>query len=135
MIAISNIYGHSFGARQLSQLETLGFTMRPQVSRYAGAQLCRFIDFERGPCLELIEVEDDQAYRDFLPDGMHAYCPGISLALPQAGRLGDYEHEFRHLRPYRLHVNYDGSSGSPGPGWHYLNFAVPVVENTFIWLT
>jgi hypothetical protein len=135
MLSISNIYGHGLDAYQLSQLEALGFRIRPQASRYMGAQLCRFIDFERGPSLELIEVEDNQAYMDFIPDGMVPYCPGISLALPLAETMKAYEDEFHHLRPYKLHVNYDGSPGSLGPGWNYLNFGTPVVRDTFIWLT
>ena len=135
MLAFSNIYSHGFGTNQLSQLEALGFGIRSQASRYMGAQLCRFIDFERGPSLELIEVEDDQAYMDFIPDGMQAYCPGISLALSADESLAAYEGEFSHLRPYPLHVNYDGSPGSLEPGWNYLNFAASVVRDTFIWLT
>ncbi len=135
MLAISNIYGHGFDSLQLSRLEALGFNLRPQVSKYMGAQLCRFIDFERGPCLELIEVEDDRAYLDFVPAGMRAYCPGISLAISQTKTIEDYEREFRHLRPYSLHVNYDGSTDSGGPGWNYLNFGIPLVADTFIWLT
>jgi len=135
MLSISNVYGHGYDAQQISRLEQLGFNIRPQVSRYMGAQLCRFIDFERGPCLELIQVEDDRAYMDFLPDGMRAYCPGISLVVPSTETIGDYEARERHLRPYSLHVNYDGSSDALKPGWNYLNFGIPVVKDTFIWLT
>jgi hypothetical protein len=135
MLAVSNIYGHGFDSLQLAQLERLGFSIRPQASRYMGAQLCRFIDFEQGPCLELIEVEDERAYMEFIPEGMRPYCPGISLAVAQTEMLKDYEREFRHLRPYRLHINYDGSVDSPGPGWNYLNFGQPVAADTFIWLT
>lgn len=135
MLAVSNIYGHGFDSLQLARLERLGFSLRPQVSRYMGAQLCRFIDFEQGPCLELIEVEDERAYMEFIPEGMRPFCPGISLAVAQPELLQGYEQEFRHLRPYRLHVNYDGSAESPGPGWTYLNFGLPPVADTFIWLT
>jgi len=135
MLSISNIYGHGFDAQQISRLEKLGFIIRPQVSRYMGAQLCRFIDFERGPCLELIQVEDNKAYLDFLPEGMRAYCPGISLVVPSTETIGDYESKSQHLRPYSLHVNYDGNSEALRPGWNYLNFAIPVVKDTFIWLT
>ena len=135
MLSISNVYGHGFDAQQVSRLEKLGFNIRPQVSRYMGAQLCRFIDFERGPCLELIQVEDDRVYMDFLPDGMRAYCPGISLVVPSTETIGDFKARARHLRPYSLHVNYDGSSEALRPGWNYLNFGIPVVKDTFIWLT
>jgi hypothetical protein len=102
-----------------------------------GSQLCRFVDFEKGPCLEFIEAEDDKAYLDFVPDGMTPYCPGISLALFQESEttIGDYEREFHHLLPYTLHVSYDGSADPARPGWNYLNFAIPVVADTFIWLT
>jgi hypothetical protein len=135
MLAVSNIYGHGFGSLQLARLKRLGFNIRPHASRYMGAQLCRFIDFEQGPCLELIEVEDERAYMEFIPEGMRPYCPGISMAVAQTELLKEYEREFRHLRPYRLHVNYDGSVDSPGLGWNYLNFGLPLVADTFIWLT
>ena len=119
MLAISNIFGHDFDSHQLSRLETLGFRIRPQVSTYMGSQLCRFVDFEKGPCLEFIEVEDDKAYLDFVPDGMTPYCPGISLALFQESEttIGDYERELHHLLPYTLHVSYDGSADPARPGW------------------
>jgi hypothetical protein len=137
MLTISNIYGHGFDRRQLSRLETLGFRIRPQTSTYMGSQICRFIDFEEGPALELIEVEDETVYLDFVPPGMKPYCPGISLALPEgsAKRIHDFERELRQLRPYALHVNYDGSTDPDGPGWHYLNFEIPIVPDTFLWLT
>lgn len=137
MLAISNVYGHGFDGRQFSKLEGMGFRLRPQLSRYMGSQVCHFIDFEEGPCLEPIVVEDDQEYLDFVPEGMKPYCPGISLVLPEGteATVGDYEREFRHLEPYNLHVNYDGSLEPGGPGWNYLNFKIPVVRDTFIWLT
>jgi hypothetical protein len=137
MLTISNIYGHGFDYRQLSKLETVGFRIRPQVSTYMGSQICRFIDFEEGPCLEVIEVEDDKQYLDFVPDGMRPYCPGISLALSRGSgtTIRDFEREFHHLHPYALHVNYDGSTDPKGLGWNYLNFATPIVPDTFIWLT
>ena len=135
MLSISSIYGHGFDSPLVSRLEALGFRTRAQMSRYMGAQLLRFIDFERGPCLEMIEVEDERAYLDFVPYGMRAYAPGISLVLSQGETIRDYEREFQHLHPYGLHVNYDGSPGSLGPGWNYLNFGIPLVADTFIWLT
>lgn len=137
MLLMSNIYGHGFDRCQLEVLEALGFTMRPQVSTYMGSQICHFIDFHTGPCLELIEVEDQQAYRDFVPEGMVPYCPGISLVAP--GRpghaLADYARRFFALEPYPLHVSYDGSPDPHAPGWHYLNFKNPPVPGTFLWLT
>jgi len=137
MPTISNIYGHGFDRRQLSKLETLGFKTRPQVSRYMGSQICRFIDFGEGPSLELIEVANEEEYLDFVPKGMEPYCPGISLVLPKGSeaRIEDFEHEFGQLHPYALHVNYDGSTDRRGPGWNYLNFEIAVVADTFIWLT
>ena len=137
MLVISNIYGHGFDCRQLSKLETLGFRIRPQGSTYMGSQICRFIDFEGGPCLELIEVEDDKEYLDFVPKGMIPYCPGISLILSEGSKttISDFEREFQRLCPYALHVNYDGNTDPRGPGWNYLNFGIPVVTDTFIWLT
>ncbi len=137
MLTIDNMYGHGFDRAQVSRLEALGFSIRPQLTTFLGTQLCRFVDFPHGPSLELIEVEDDRAYQDFVPAGMAPYCPGISLELPRdsPATLADYEIEFRQLHPYVLHVNYDGSVNPPQPGWNYLNFAIPVVQNTFIWLT
>jgi hypothetical protein len=137
MLTISNIYGHGFEPQRVSRLEALGFRIRPQVSTYMGSQICRFIDFEEGPALEVIEVEDHKEYLDFVPEGMKPYCPGISLIVPEGSNaaIGDFERRFRHLDPYTLHVNYDGSQVHNGPGWNYLNFKIPVVPDTFIWLT
>jgi hypothetical protein len=102
-----------------------------------GSQLCHFIDFDEGPSLELIKVEDDKEYLHFIPPGMIPYCPGISLTLLPGSKasLSDFEQEFQQLRPYTLHMNYDGSLEPGRPGWNYLNFGTPIVMNTFIWLT
>ncbi|MBN1963737.1 MAG: hypothetical protein JW910_03755 [Anaerolineae bacterium] len=137
MLTISNIYGHGFDRQEVARLETLGFKVRPQASTYMGTQICRFLDFERGPALEVIDIEDHQAYRDFVPAGMVPYCPGISLILPDDSNktLADFEREFSDLGPYTLHVNYDGSQVPAGPGWNYLNFERLVVPGTFTWLT
>ena len=137
MFTISNIYGHGFDRVQLSKIERLGFRIRPQISRFMGSQICRFIDFNKGPALELIEVENEKEYLDFVPKGMKPYCPGISLVLPETSErnLRDFEQEFSELQPYDLHVNYDGSTDPRKPGWNYLNFEIPLVTDTFIWLT
>jgi hypothetical protein len=137
MLTISNIYGHGFDKPQFSKLEAFGFRMRPEVSTYMGSQLCHFIDFESGPALEFIEVEDHQAYLDFVFEGMKAYCPGISFVLAESSTktVGDFEREFHDLEPYLLHVNYDSSQTPAAPGWNYLNFKIPVVADTFVWLT
>src|SRR5574340_791416 len=97
----------------------------------------RFIDFERGPPLELIDVASEEEYRDFVPRGMAPYSPGINLVLPTgSGRtLADFQEEFAELRPYTLHVNYDGTSDPGKPGWNYLNFEVPLIPDVFVWLT
>jgi hypothetical protein len=101
-----------------------------------GSQLCRFIDFEKGPSLEMIEVTNERHYLDFVPEGMKPYCPGIELALPEGSErsLAAFENELSHLCPNTLHVNYDGSIDRREPGWNYLNFGTPVVPDTFIWL-
>lgn len=136
MLTIGSLYGHGFDQAQRAALEALGFRLRPQASLYAGSQLCHFVDFPTGPALELIEVTDPADYDTFVPAGMVPYCPGISLVAdggPTA--LDAYERAFAALEPYRLHVPYDPDSQPGGPGWHYLNFARPVVPGTFIWLT
>jgi hypothetical protein len=135
MLTISNIYGHGFDAAACAKLEALGFCIRPQVSRYMGAQICRFVDFETGPALELIEIDNTQEYLDFIPPGMVPYCPGISLLLPENESISPYERTFQHMEPYSLHVNYDGSNDPGKPGWNYLNFKTPLLPDTFIWLT
>ncbi len=137
MLSISNIYGHGFDEAGLAAFEALGFRRRPTPSTYMGAQDCYFIDFAQGPALELIVVTDDAAYRDFVPPGMVPYCPGISIVVPDGSpaALADYEAAFRALDPYRLHVPYRDDTGPAAPGWHYLNFAAPLVPDTFIWLT
>jgi hypothetical protein len=99
--------------------------------------VCRFVEFDAGPALEFIQVTDRLDYEAFVPVGMRPYCPGISLVegagSPEA--LEAYERGFADLNPYRLHVAYDDVAGPAGPGWHYLNFGVPPVRDTFIWLT
>ena len=137
MLNVGNVYGHGFGEEGLATIEAAGFALRPVASRYPGAQRCRFLDFEEGPSLELIEVEDEKAYVDFVPKGMKPYAPGISLVIPEwADRdLPYFEKRFGALRPYRLHMNYDGSRVRGGPGWTFLNFGLPVIRDTFVWLT
>jgi hypothetical protein len=137
MPRIGNIYGHGFDNAQVALIERAGFSFRPKVSMYAGAQACRFIDFEKGPCLELIEVLNQNEYLDFVPEGMKPYCPGIAIVLPGDAEpsLDTFARQFTRLHPYLLHVNYDGTSGSGRPGWNYLNFGTPVVPGIFIWLT
>ncbi len=137
MLNIGNVYGHGFTAPVLADIEAAGFAFRPGVSHFDGTQLCRFVDFQEGPSLELIEVEDDKAYLRFVPLGMKPYSPGISLVVPDwADRDFPYfEKRFPHLRPYRLHANYDGSRVKGRPGWNYLNFGRPVLRDTFVWLT
>ena len=136
MVSITNLYGHGFDHGQRAGLARSGFTLRPQASRYAGAQLCHFIDFSTGPALELIEVTDRSDYESFVPAGMAPFCPGISLVVGDGSpaELDTYERDFAAYEPYRLHVPYSGTV--PGaPGWHYVNFGRPVVPGTFIWLT
>jgi len=134
MLTVGNVYGHGFDLGQIAALEGKGFVFRPGASIYAGSQLCRFLDFESGPSLELVEVTDRQEYESFVPTGMEPYSPGISLLVEDGSpsRLDSYERDFARLEPYRLEVPYRGAGG---PGWHYLNFAEPVLPGTFVWLT
>jgi hypothetical protein len=136
MVSITNLYGHGFDRGQRAALSRSGFTLRPQASTYAGSQLCHFIDFATGPALELIEVTDRSDYESFVPAGMAPFCPGISLVMGDGrpAELDTYERDFAAYEPYRLHVPYSGTMQG-GPGWHYVNFARPVVPGTFIWLT
>ena len=137
MLSIGSLYGHGFDARQRAQLEEAGFRLRRQASVYEGSQLCSFIDFPTGPALELIEVTDPSDYASVLPAGMAPFCPGISLVVGDGSPagLGDYERDFAGHEPYRFRVPYSGATGPGAPGWHYLNFARPVVPGMFIWLT
>ena len=137
MVSISNLYGHGFDAGQRAGLAGLGFSLRPQSSVYAGSQLCHFIDFPTGPALELIEVTDRSDYDSFVPAGMAPFCPGISLVAGEGSPavLDAHEREFAGHEPYRLRVPYEGRTGPGAPGWHYLNFARPLVPGVFIWLT
>ena len=120
---VSNVYGHGYGAGEFARLAEVGFDLRPEPSRYPGSQVCWFVDFARGPALELIEVLDDRAYCDFVPLGMEPYCPGISLLA--ADELAALEREFRAFDPYRLQVG----------DFTYLNFATPLVPGTFVWFS
>lgn len=97
----------------------------------------RFIDFQRGPPLECVELGSAVEYEAFVPKGMVPYSPGINLVVPPESpkTLEDFAEAFVELRPYHLHVNYDGSSDPGKPGWNYLNFEVPPVRGIFVWLT
>lgn len=137
MLEISNIYGHGFNEQQVERLGTMGFRIRPQVSRFAGSQVLRFIDFPELPSLEFIHVDDEKDYLTFLPKGMVPYCPGINLVLAESIPTGleAFKSRFKDWKPYSLHANYDGSDDPGMPGWNYLNFEIPLVKDTFIWLT
>ncbi len=137
MLTISNIYGHGYGEAQIERLRSLGFKIRDQVSRFAGSQLLRFVDFPEWPSLEFIEVENESEYFDFLPKGMVPYCPGISHLIPQSSSkdISDFQQAYQEWGSKSIHVNYDGSDEPDKPGWNYLNFDVPVVRDTFVYLT
>ncbi len=136
-LRVGSLYGHGFDREQRVALEAMGFVIRPQVALYAGSQQCHFIDFPAGPALELIDVTDRSDYEAFVPPGMTPYCPGISLVAGDGSPAGldAYERAFAGHEPYRLRVPYPGQAWPGAPGWHYLNFARPVVPGTFIWLT
>jgi hypothetical protein len=137
MLSIGTLYAHGYVQSELDRLASMGFSLRPTPSWYAGAQSLRFVDFSLPPALELINVEDKREYANFIPDGMTPYCPGISLVVdPSSGRtLDDYQTAFKPWNPYRIHVAYRGGNDPTKPGSNYLNFATPIVENTFIYLT
>jgi hypothetical protein len=137
MLRIGSLYGHGFDQAQLAALQDVGFSLRPQDATYAGSQWCHFMDFPTGPALEFIEVTNRSDYQSFVPAGMTPYCPGISLVVADGSPAGlaAYEREFARHEPYRLRVPYPGGTERDAPGWHYLNFARPVVPGTFIWLT
>lgn len=136
MLNVGSVYGHGFDGAGVAAIEAAGFALRPGVVHHPGAQRCRVLEFEEGPSLELVEVEDAKAYMDFVPKGMKPYAPGMALAVPDwADRdLPYFEKRFGHLRPYRVHLNYDGSRACGRPGWNCLNFELPVIRDTFAWL-
>lgn len=131
MVSISNIYGHGFNEEWIGKFQDLGFLIRSDISAFEGSQVLRFIDFIKGPAIEIIEVESEHDYLEFLPPGMVPYCPGISLMLSSTPKksLQQYKNDFSFWKPYILHDNYDGGQMS------YLNFETPIVKDTFIWLT
>ncbi len=137
MLTISNVYGHGYDDVQIARLRSLGFEFRERVSRFPGSQLLRFVDFPVGPALEFIEVEDESEYLRFLPAGMTPYCPGISLLLAPDSpiTMDEMRHQYLEWGPNSRHVNYDGTDDPYGPGWNYLNFDVPVVRDTFVYLS
>ncbi|MDJ0754343.1 MAG: hypothetical protein QNJ45_12550 [Ardenticatenaceae bacterium] len=137
MLSINNIYGHGYDQTTIAVLRSLGFKIRDQVSTFAGSQILYFIDFAKGPSLEFIEVEHKREYFEFLPRGMVAYAPGINLLISRrsAKDIGDFQDAHRDWGSNLIHVNYDGSDASDRPGWNYLNFDVPVVKDTFIYLS
>jgi hypothetical protein len=68
---------------------------------------------------------------------MAPFCPGISVVVGEGSpaELDVYESKFANHQPYRLRVPYGGRTEPGAPGWHYLNFARPLVPGVFIWLT
>jgi hypothetical protein len=137
MVKINNIYGHGFDDQQIDFLREMGFHFRPRVSRFAGSQVLHFVDFHEGPSLEFIQVENENEYDEFLPEGMVPYCPGINLIPPDDPSRGleSLQDELSEWSPYSKHVNYDGVEELGKPGWNYLNFEIPIVQDTFIWFT
>ena len=137
MLKINNIYGHGYGQTEIEHLRAWGFRVRHPVSRFAGSQLLRFVDFATGPSLEFIEVESEREYFDFLPKGMVPYCPGINLLIPPSSSrdIGEFRQIYHDWGANPRHVNYDGSDEPNKPGWNFLNFDLPVVRDTFVYLT
>jgi hypothetical protein len=137
MLTISNVYGHGYDEVQVNRLRSLGFEFREPISRFAGSQLLRFVDFAEGPALEFIEVQDEIEYVDFLPTGMTPYCPGISLLLAPDSSTSMAELKDRHegWGPNTRHVSYNESDDPHAPGWNYLNFDDPVVRDTFVYVS
>jgi hypothetical protein len=137
MLSIGTLYAHGYSQDQLDRIQALGFSLRPAPSTYAGSQSLRFIDFMNPPALELIHVQDELEYSNFVPPGMTPYCPGISMVVdPNSTRtLEDYKAACNEIEPYCLHVDYSGGNDPAKPGTNYLNFAIPLVEKTFIYLT
>ena len=118
-------------------VQSLGFSLRPESTPFAGSQILRFLDFSRPPALEFIRVEDEKAYREFLPPGMAPYSPGISIVIDTNSKpaLTDYANAFREWKPYPIHFDNEGGNDPAKPGTDYLNFAIPLVEKTFIYLS
>lgn len=137
MLVIGNIYGHGFGRDEAAAIERAGFAVRAQPSRRAGGTVSRFVDFEEGPALELVEVDNPRAYLDAVPDGMMPYAPGVSLIVPSWAErdLSDFARRHAVFRPYPTHAAYDGSGDTSSPGWNHLNFATPLIPGVFAWLT
>ncbi len=137
MLVIGNIYGHGFGREEAAAIEHAGFAVRAQPHRRAGGTVSRFVDFEDGPALELVEVENPRAYLDAVPDGMMPYAPGVSLIVPSWAErdLSDFARRHAVFRPYPTHAAYDGSGDASRPGWNHLNFATPLFPGVFVWLS
>ncbi len=139
MLKINNIYGHGYGQTQIEHLHAWGFRVRHPVSRFAGSQLLRFVDFATGPSLEFIEVESETEYFDFLPKGMVPYCPGINLLIPPSSSrdIGEFRQIYHDwgADPRNITSITMGVTSRISPGWNFLNFDVPVVRDTFIYLT
>ena len=137
MLTINNIYGHGYCQTQIENLRAWGFRIRHPASRFAGSQILRFVDFSAGPSLEFIEVKSEREYFDFLPKGMVRYCPGINLLIPPSSSrdIDEFRQIYQDWGANPRHVNYDGSDEPDQPGWNFLNFDVPVVRDTFVYLS
>jgi hypothetical protein len=137
MPSIGSLYAHGYSQDRMEFIQSLGFSLRPESSVFAGSQVLRFLDFSRPPALEFIRVEDENAYREFLPPGMTPYSPGISIVIDPNSKpaLPDYADALREWKPYQIHFDNEGGSDPAKPGTDYLNFAIPLLEKTFIYLS
>jgi len=137
MLTIGTLYAHGYTRDQLDMIPSLGFSLCPESATYAGAQSLKFIEFPNPPVLELIHVQDDLEYAGFIPPGMTPYCPGISIVVdPKSTRtFEDYRAAFGAWKPYELHVDGSGGNDPAKSGTNYLNFEIPLIEKTFIYLT
>jgi hypothetical protein len=137
MVSLGTLYAHGYSSVELERIRSLGFALRPTAGTFAGAQSLRFIDFAQRPSLELIQVKDSLEYDRFVPAGMTPYCPGISLIVEPGSptTLDDYAASYQQWSPYHLDVEEAGDGAGLRTATHYLNFATPLVERTFIYLT
>lgn len=136
MLTINNLYAHGFNPAHVDRLRRLGFKFRPQSSTFAGSQVLNFADFNQGPALEFIQVENAETYNNFLPPGMVAYCPGINLLIPPESslRISDYLASTQAWSPYLIQFE-DDDDEPDRPTWRYLNFEIPVIKDTFLYLS
>ncbi len=131
-----------------TDLAKLGFTLGANTTDHPGTQTCRFVYFRgrsnvRDPvyaeyCMVADEAAFDATYEADVPRWIRR-GPAVSFAV--SSNLAQFTTELRDAHPdlelELSHRNYDWKENKDpnAPGWNFLHFAEPLLDQTDVWLT